>query len=129
MLTTRSYARRIRCRLAIVLQPELDRQPVAPGPGELDLFPADVVADDAAIVVPRQVVGELPETSAEFEHGHAGLQVELPGDQVELEALRLVERAIDAVDAVVGACVLHGRAEHRDVQVVREVVVPPRDAS
>jgi len=42
------------------------------------------------LTLQRQVVGELPETSAKFEHGHAGLQVELPGDQVELEALRLI---------------------------------------
>ena len=70
--------------------------------------------------------GEAPEAAAELEHRHAGLQAELPRDQVQLAVLRLVERLVRAVGTVVGTGVLHGAAEHRDVQLVREVVVLPR---
>ena len=39
-----------------------------------------------------------------------------------------IERSVRVVGPVIGARVLHGLAKHRDVQVVRQIVVPLRDS-
>jgi hypothetical protein len=75
----------------------------------------------------HEVRASPPEAATELEHGHARPQLELARDQLQFAALRLVERQICTVGAVVGAGVLHGRTEHRDIEVVREITVAPRD--
>ncbi len=106
--------------LAVVLEQDLDRQPLAAPTGQLRLLPGDGDAGDLDAVMPRGVLGEAAPAAADVQHPHAGLQLELAAGELELAALGL-QQAAGVLPVAAG--VAHGVIEHAFEEVVAEVVV------
>ena len=111
--------------LAVVLEPDLD--PVLqtalgdPGVDELLLLRGDRDAGDLGAEVLGGVQRQRAPAAADVEHRHARLEAELGADEVELGALRVLERRLRG--RVVAAAVGHLRLEDEGVELVGEVVV------
>src|SRR5690606_10365906 len=113
-----------RLQLAIVLQPELQRQVLVALAGIRGLLLRDGHADRLDAVVGRGVRHEAAPAATDVEHAHAGLQAELAADQVELGFLG----AGEVVGVLpVAARVRQPGVEHGLVEVIAEVVVGASD--
>jgi hypothetical protein len=111
--------------LAVVLEPDLDPvlQPALGDPGvdELLLLGRDRHARHLGAEVLGGVQRQRAPAAAHVEHPHARLEAELGADEVELGALRVLERGVGR--GVVAAAVGHLRLEDEGVELVGEVVV------
>ena len=70
-----------------------------------------------------QVACQLAETAAELENPHTRFQIQFVRHQRQLGALGFVEGVDPPFPAVVGAGVLHGRAEHGLVETIGKIIV------
>ena len=111
--------------VAIVVVDELDvrGEPFARRPLARvgDLLARDVERLHTDAVAARHMERQRPPAASRLDHGLARLQPELPADQVELGALRLLERDVGMLEIRAG--VDHLVVEPRPVEVVAEVVV------
>ena len=111
--------------VAVVGVPHLGevRQPLAVdgllGPRRLRDREGD--AERLHAVLARREADHAAPAAADVEQPHAGLEVELAGDEVVLVVLRLLERRVLAREHRAG--VGHRRTQHHLVEAVRDVVV------
>jgi hypothetical protein len=99
----------VRVELAVVGQLDAHRQSLQPLLCPAGLFARDGQADAAHAVMLGGMTHQPAPAAADVEQGHAGAQLQLAADQIELGQLRLFQRgAVAPVAAAVG----HGRVEH-----------------
>ena len=110
--------------VAIILQPDFDRQTTAKYLGESLLLLGDRDADNCAAIILGRIFRQSAPATADVEQTHACRQSELTANQIHLLPLR--DREIIRV-AKVRARILHRRIEHCLEEIVAEVVVPLRD--
>jgi hypothetical protein len=105
---------------AVVLEDDLHRKPCATGPGQRRLLRRNRVSHAGNAVVLTCVLHEGTEAAADIEHAHARREAQLAAHQVELRALRALQRV---ALRPVGAGVDHLGVEHALEEIVARIVV------
>lgn len=106
--------------IAVVGEPDLDRQAGAPRAHEVGLLCRDGGAGALHAVALGREPHEASPSAADVQHAHAWLESELAADPVQPVFLRFVQGGAALPEA---AGVGHARIEHRGIEIVAQVVV------
>src|SRR3990172_3728539 len=107
-------------QIAVVLQPEFDRQAPAEFPAEGQLLLRDLYPCDLHLIFFRGVPGEAAPAAADVQYLLPWLQAELPAGQVQLGLLGLIQtgRVLP-----VSAAVNHPPVQHMPEELIADIIM------
>ena len=120
----RHDAIRLQAQLAVVLQADVHIQPLAMPPRQFQLLRRNRHPGHLNPVMARSVSGQAAPAAADVQHMHAGCQAQFIADQPQLGFLSVLQRRSLFP---IAAGILHMRVQHRQEQIVAQVVMAPTD--